>query len=73
MANSKKRISTAEKAATIYRDFNTVVALGALAVGALTSGVVAAAAYTYAGFNGLQAGAGEVARRAAAKSSGKRK
>jgi hypothetical protein len=66
MANGPT-ISTAEKAAILYRNFNTVVALGAVAIGALTGGVIAAAAYTYAGFNGVQAGLGEAARRVAAK------
>ena len=62
------KASAAEKAALFYRNFNIVgtVALGGLAIVAPPAGAVVLTGL--AGINALQAGAGEVARRAARKS-----
>lgn len=77
MASSKEGMSggkpsTAEKAALFYRNFNIV---GAVALGGLAIIAPPAAAVVLTGLAGidvLQAGAGEVARRAAKKSRAKK-
>lgn len=64
---SQEKTSTPERAAKLYRNFNAIgaVVLGGLAVLAPPAGAVVLGGL--AGIDVLQAGAGEVARRAAKK------
>lgn len=62
----------AEKAAKFYRDFNAVGAVALFGIGVLVP-PIAPAMNVLAGIDVLQAGGGEIARRAAKKSRKKRK